>query len=67
MSIIRRTRRYDVALMREGKNVARATGDHSQILAALRRRDLDAACKALEENMRSGKAPILAWLKSRGS
>lgn len=66
-NIILRTRRYELALMREAKNVATATADHSDILAALRVNDLNAACAALKHNMQTGKAPILAWLRARAA
>ena len=62
---IRRTHRYEIALMRERKNVLAATTNHRSIIAALKRRDLDAACDALRINLESGKAPIVAWLESR--
>jgi len=64
--IILRTRRYEIALLRERPNRARASQDHDRILAALREGDLDRACSALEANMRSGKGPIVAWLRARG-
>jgi DNA-binding GntR family transcriptional regulator len=64
-NIILRTRRYELALMRETSNVRRATEDHARILVALRRRDLPAACAALKRNMQSGRAPIVSWLKAR--
>jgi DNA-binding GntR family transcriptional regulator len=64
-NIILRTRRYELALMRETSGVRRATGDHRRILAALRRRDLPAACAALKRNMQWGRAPIVSWLKAR--
>jgi DNA-binding GntR family transcriptional regulator len=64
-AIILRTRRYEVALLRERPNRLRATDDHDQILAALRAGDLDAACAALKANMQSGREPIIAWLRSR--
>ena len=63
-NIILRTRRYELALMRETSHVRRATEDHERILAALRRRDLPAACAALKRNMQWGRAPIVAWLKA---
>lgn len=66
-SFCQRTRRYELALMRERSNVARAREDHDHILQALRDGDLEAACQALEHNMRSGKAPIVAWLQERAS
>ncbi|MBV9497300.1 MAG: GntR family transcriptional regulator [Acidobacteria bacterium] len=62
---IRRTRRYEIALMREQENVATANTGHKTILAALRRRDLDAACDALRENLQDGYEPIAAWLRGR--
>jgi len=62
---MRRTHRYEVALMRERGNVLKATSNHRSILAALRRHDLDAACSALRANLESGRAPIIAWLESR--
>ncbi len=63
--IIGRTRRYEFALFRETENVFTASTEHEAIVVALRRGDLAAACSGLEQNMRSGKAPILAWLTNR--
>jgi DNA-binding GntR family transcriptional regulator len=65
--LMRRTRRYEVALLREQPNRLRATTDHDGILAALRAGDLAAACAALKTNMQSGRDPILAWLKTRAA
>ncbi len=62
---ILRTRRYEIALMRESKNVSTARSNHKAILAALRRRDLKAACAALRANLQTGHAPIASWLKER--
>ncbi|MDQ2869410.1 MAG: GntR family transcriptional regulator [Acidobacteriota bacterium] len=62
---MRRTRRYEIALMRERRNVRGATDDHDRILSALRRRDLGAAAEALRQNMQTGIEPVLAWLASR--
>lgn len=64
-NMILRTRRYELALMRETRNVMRSSEDHERILAALREGDLDAACAALKENMQSGRAPIVEWLVAR--
>ncbi len=64
-NIILRTRRYELALMRETRNVLRASEDHERILAALRKGDLPAACEALKHNMQSGRAPIVQWLAAR--
>ncbi len=63
--VIRRTRRYELALMREQKRVVDASKAHTRIIAALRKGDLAGACAALEQNMREGREPILAWLRAR--
>ena len=62
---ITRTRRYEIALMREGRNVAVATGTHEAIMAALAAGDLAAGCAALRTNLETGFAPIAAWLAER--
>jgi len=62
---MRRTRRYELALMRERRNVRGATDDHKKILTALRAGNLDRACEALRRNLQSGIEPVLDWLKSR--
>lgn len=64
-NIIVRTRRYELALMREQKNVGVATQDHERIMAALKAGNLNEACAALKRNMQSGREPIVAWLKTR--
>jgi DNA-binding GntR family transcriptional regulator len=64
---IQRTRRYEIGLMRERKNVSVAIENHNAIMSALRRHDLDAACIALRRNLQHGREPIIAWLKSRES
>lgn len=62
-----RTKRYELALMRETKAVVRATDSHKKILAALRRGNLDRACEALRDNLTSGKAVTVSWLKARAT
>lgn len=62
-----RTRRYEIALWREIKQAYRASEDHDAILASLRAGDLDAASAALQQNMKSGRAPMLAWLEARAA
>ena len=61
----RRTRRYEIALMRERKNVLTTTANHKAIMAALRRRDLKGACAALRLNCTTGYPPIKEWLLTR--
>lgn len=64
---MRRTRRYELALMRERRNVHVAYNYHEKIMAALRAGDLKAACNALRRNMQVGNKPIIEWLKARES
>jgi DNA-binding GntR family transcriptional regulator len=60
-----RTRRYELALLRERRNTAITASEHTRIIVALRKRNLNAACAALRKNMESGREPILKWLKDR--
>jgi DNA-binding GntR family transcriptional regulator len=62
---MRRTRRYELALMRERRNVEGSIRSHEAILAALRAGDLDAACALLRRNMEVGSGPIVSWLEER--
>lgn len=62
---IRLTRRYEIALMRERREVLMAGANHRAVLAALKRRDLDGACEALRHNLTRGSAPLRAWLQER--
>jgi DNA-binding GntR family transcriptional regulator len=62
---ILRTRRYELALMRDRRNAAAAADTHRDIMAALRRADLDGACAALRDNLSTGFAPIAEWLRER--
>jgi DNA-binding GntR family transcriptional regulator len=60
-----RTRRYENALMRDGRNVSTATATHEQVLTALAAGDLAGGCAALRDNLQTGFAPIAAWLEER--
>jgi DNA-binding GntR family transcriptional regulator len=62
-----RTRRYELASMRDDREIRRTIGDHNRILQALRAGNLTKACQALGENMESGSDRIVAWLKCRSS
>jgi len=64
-NMMMRTRRYEMAYLRERPNRMCAGGDHERILAALRDGDLDRACDALKANLQSGRQPIVDWLNSR--
>jgi len=62
---MRRTRRYELALMRERQQVEVATDTHAKIIAALRRGDVSEAATILKDNMESGREPIRRWLLER--
>ena len=62
---IHRTRRYEIALMREGRHVAAATKEHEAIMDALEAGELDTACDRLRQNLTTGFAPIASWLRER--
>lgn len=66
-TMMRRTRRYELALLREAGGGARAGDEHARIVAALRAGELEAACAALHDNMTGGKAPVIAWLTARNT
>ncbi len=60
-----RTRRYEIAYLRDSDNVSTAYDEHRAIIRCLARGDLSAACTALTQNLSSGVAPILAWLDAK--
>jgi DNA-binding GntR family transcriptional regulator len=64
-TVMLRTRRYELALLREQPCRVRAADDHDRLLGALRRDDLKGACAALKANLHSGRVPIIAWLNAR--
>lgn len=66
-NVIQRTRRYELALMRETNNLVRAAEEHDAILKALREKNLKSACAALKRNLQGGRDPIIAWLEERES
>lgn len=66
-NIMLRTRRYELALMRERANVDVSNDTHDDIMVALKASDLEAACVALKRNMQSGRQPIADWLRERAA
>jgi DNA-binding GntR family transcriptional regulator len=62
---MRRTRRYEIALMRDRPNVRVGVGGHKKIVATLRAGDLAAACDELRRNMQRGGGPVETWLRER--
>jgi DNA-binding GntR family transcriptional regulator len=63
--LMRRTARYEIALMRECGHAPVSVAEHVQITAALRAGDMEAACDWLRRNMQSGYEPVAAWLRAR--
>jgi DNA-binding GntR family transcriptional regulator len=59
-----RTRRYEIAYLRNSNNASTAYDEHRAIIHALRKRDLSGACRALKQNLTSGVSPIIDWLQS---
>lgn len=64
-TLMRRTQRYELALLRTEPPVKHSGEQHSKIIKALREHDLFGAAERLRENLTSGKAAILDWLSSR--
>jgi DNA-binding GntR family transcriptional regulator len=60
-----RTRRYELGLQQRSVGMKGAVAAHQRILAALKRGDLDHACRELEGNMMRGQDPVLKWLAER--
>lgn len=57
-----RTRRYEIAYLRNAANVSTAYDEHLSVMQALRAGNLGDACDALRQNLSSGSQPILDWL-----
>ncbi|HKJ18285.1 MAG TPA: GntR family transcriptional regulator [Xanthomonadales bacterium] len=62
---IMRTRRYEIAYLREQVHTATAVDEHLAIMDALDAGDLEMACAALNTNLTSGTEPILRWLETK--
>ena len=57
-----RTRRYEIAYLRDSDNASTAYEEHRVILDALRVGDLEGACNGLKTNLTTGITPLLEWL-----
>lgn len=62
---MRRTRRYELALMGQRENVARTVESKTRILDHLRQGAMDAACRRLRRSLMDARKPILRWLRER--
>lgn len=60
-----RTRRYEIAYLRESDNASTAYNEHRAIMDCLANGDVRSACKALTQNLSSGIEPILLWLDTK--
>lgn len=60
-----RTKRYELAWMREDAGVTQASVSHGEIIKLLRSGELDATCEALRVHLSSAKPAITSWLRSR--
>ncbi len=63
-NMIRRTRRYELAYLRDQHNVDNAVSEHAAVIDALRDGSIRSACAALRRNLTSGNEPILEWLRN---
>lgn len=63
-NMIRRTRRYELAYLRDQRNIKNAVSEHTAIIDALRDGSMRSACAALRRNLTSGNEPILEWLRN---
>lgn len=59
---ISRTRRYEIAYLRDSNHASTAYDEHRVIIDALRVGDLPAACDGLKTNLTTGMTPLLEWL-----
>lgn len=64
-SMMLRTRRYELAYMREVGAAQRAACGHGAIIFQLGAGNLDGACNALRQNLVAALPPIMAWLSAR--
>ncbi len=62
---MRRTRRYELAAMRERDTVASSVGAKTEVHELLRVGKLAAACKRVRKSLMDGAKPVLAWLETR--
>jgi DNA-binding GntR family transcriptional regulator len=64
LHVIRRTHRYELAVMGQPEVLRASSKQHLEIITALKKGDPAAACELLRTNV-SGLAPVLRWLEAR--
>jgi DNA-binding GntR family transcriptional regulator len=62
---MQRTKRYELASMRDRDIVLKSTESKAAIIDALRAQDLDRACATLRESLTTGVRPVVEWLTQR--
>jgi DNA-binding GntR family transcriptional regulator len=62
---MRRTRRYELASMRERNIIDASSDSKAEVTRLLRAGNLSGACKRLRESLNDGAKPVLAWLARR--
>ena len=63
--LVQRTRRYEYVYFSQNEHVSLATDQHQRILEAVVACDLTGAVAALRQNLTTGDAPVLEWLRKR--
>lgn len=62
---IRRTRRYELASMRQARIIRATTESKARVIEALRDRSLARACSRLRKSLINGGTPVFEWLAER--
>jgi DNA-binding GntR family transcriptional regulator len=62
---MRRTRRYELAAMRERETLTTSSESKSEVIRLLRAGNLAAACKRVRKSLNDGAKPVLAWLAGK--
>ncbi|MEA2553061.1 MAG: hypothetical protein QOJ65_1237 [Fimbriimonadaceae bacterium] len=60
-----KTRRYELAAMSQARIVASSSQSKQKIVDALRKGDLDEACRRMRLSLERGLIPVVEWLESR--
>jgi DNA-binding GntR family transcriptional regulator len=64
---MRRTRRYELAAMREREIVSTSSESKDEAMARLRAGDLPGACDRVRQSLNDGARPVLDWLARRAA
>lgn len=60
-----RIRRYGLAFHKDRQVIKMSTTEHQNILKALKKGNMESACRWLKKNLMSDKTPIRKWLEER--